>query len=572
MAVDEMKKIRRKVRKRSRPNKNQTVEANEVNESDAVVSEQDPSVIREDQISDDETETSGKAKVSKLETKTEKSVKAKPEGKSDLDECKLGVLSDDKFESLVGKVNEHTLKAVGEMGFDTMMEIQAKSIPTLLEGKDLIGAARTGSGKTLAFLIPAIELVYKLNPKPHNGTICIVLSPTRELSMQSFGVLEELMKFHKMTYGIVMGGTNRSAEAQKLLKGVNILIATPGRLLDHMTNTKGFAYHNCACLVIDEADRILEVGFEHEMRQIVKMLPKARQTILFSATQTKKTEDLAKISIKHKPVYVGVDDKRSVATAEGLTQGYVVVPSDKRLLLLFTFLRKNMNKKVMVFFSSCLSVKYHYELFNFIDLPCESIHGKQKQAKRTSTFFNFCKEEKGILLCTDVAARGLDIPEVDWIVQYDPPQDHKEYIHRVGRTARGVSGRGNALLVLRPEELSFLKLLQSAKVPVNEFDFQWSKIQNIQAGVEKLIGKNYYLHKSATGAFKSYVRAYASHSSKDTFDITTLDLKLVAKSFGFETPPYVDISVVSAKSFKQRKMMSEKKSGKQKIFKNLSKK
>ncbi|XP_075250523.1 ATP-dependent RNA helicase DDX18-like [Convolutriloba macropyga] len=564
MAVDEMKKIRRKVRKRPRNKKandeNQAASMESINTETLECAQDSASIAK---IAKLETPEEGKDKRDELDSLST----------TDKYEIKEGSLTSAKFASLEGKVTKNTLNAIKEMGFENMMEIQAKSIPTLLDGKDLIGAARTGSGKTLAFLVPAIELVYKLNPKPHNGTICVVLSPTRELSMQSFGVLEELMKFHRMTYGIVMGGTNRSAESQKLIKGVNILIATPGRLLDHMTNTKGFLYHNCACLVIDEADRILEVGFEHEMKQIVKMLPKARQTILFSATQTKKTEDLARISIKHTPVYVGVDDKRTVATAEGLTQGYVVVQSDKRLLLLFTFLRKNMNKKVMVFFSSCLSVKYHYELFNFIDLPCESIHGKQKQAKRTSTFFNFCKDEKGILLCTDVAARGLDIPEVDWIVQYDPPQDHKEYIHRVGRTARGVNGRGNALLVLRPEELSFLKKLTQAKVPLNEFDFEWSKIQNIQPGLEKLISKNYYLHKSATAAFKSYVRAYASHSSKDIFDITTLDLKLVAKSFGFETPPYVDISVGSSKTFKQhKKMMSEKKTGKQKIFKNISKK
>lgn len=563
MAVDEIKKIRRKVRKRPR---------NKKPVNDAV----DPNVEEtpENNVNYSDSEATNK-KLPRLEPETSKEktdeLNSETVGEEKY-EMKEGSLTSAKFSSLEAKVTASTLKGIKEMGFENMMEIQAKSIPTLLEGKDLIGAARTGSGKTLAFLVPAIELVYKLNAKPHNGTICIIISPTRELSMQSFGVLEELMKFHKMTYGIVMGGTNRANETQKLIKGVNILIATPGRLLDHMTNTKGFMYHNCACLVIDEADRILEVGFEHEMRQIVKMLPKQRQTILFSATQTKKTEDLARISIKHKPVYVGVDDKRTVATAEGLTQGYVVVQSDKRLLLLFTFLRKNMNKKVMVFFSSCLSVKYHYELFNFIDLPCESIHGKQKQAKRTSTFFNFCKDETGILLCTDVAARGLDIPEVDWIVQYDPPQDHKEYIHRVGRTARGVSGRGNALLVLRPEELTFLKHLKQAKVPLNEFDFQWNKIQNIQPGLEKLISKNYYLNKSATAAFKSYVRAYASHSSKTVFDITTLDLKLVAKSFGFETPPYVDISIGSGKTFKQqKKIMSEKKSEKRKIFKNLSK-
>lgn len=147
--------------------------------------------------------------------------------------------------------------------------------------------------------------------------------------------------------------------------------------------------------------------------------------MLFSATTTAKTENLTKLALKKEPVYVGVDDTKEKATVEGLEQGYVVCPSEKRFLLLFTFLKKNKKKKIMVFFSSCLSVKFHNELLNYIDLPVMCIHGKQKQAKRTTVFFQFCNAESGILLCTDVAARGLDIPDVDWIVQYDPPDDPK---------------------------------------------------------------------------------------------------------------------------------------------------
>ena len=154
--------------------------------------------------------------------------------------------------------------------------------------------------------------------------------------------------------------------------------------------------------------------------------------MLFSATSTRKTEDLIKLALKKEPMYVGIEDKTNdmPATVSGLEQGYVICPSEKRLLLLFTFLKKNRKKKVMVFFSSCMSVKYHNELFNYIDLPVMCIHGKQKQTKRTTTFFQFCNADTGILLCTDVAARGLDIPDVDWIVQFDPPDDPREYIHR----------------------------------------------------------------------------------------------------------------------------------------------
>jgi ATP-dependent RNA helicase DDX18/HAS1 len=203
---------------------------------------------------------------------------------------------------------------------------------------------------------------------------------------------------------------------------------------------------------------------------------------LFSATLSPKTDDLAKLSFKKEPIYIGIDDNKDEATVEGLEQGYVIVPSEKRFLLLFSFLKKYRKKKVMVFFSSCMSVKYHHELLNYIDLPVMCIHGKQKQAKRTQTFFQFTNSESGILLCTDVAARGLDIPLVDWIVQYDPPDDPKEYIHRVGRTARAGTN-GHALLILRPEELGFLRYLKQAKVSLNEFEFSWSKIADISSQV-----------------------------------------------------------------------------------------
>ncbi|KAI4801332.1 DEAD-domain-containing protein, partial [Aureobasidium sp. EXF-8845] len=215
-------------------------------------------------------------------------------------------------------LSDKTLKALDDMKFENMTEIQARGIPPLLAGKDVLGAAKTGSGKTLAFLIPAIEMLHSLKFKPRNGTGVIVVSPTRELALQIFGVARELMAHHSQTFGIVIGGANRRAEAEKLVKGVNLLIATPGRLLDHLQNTQGFVYKNIKALIIDEADRILEVGFEDEMRQIIKILPKdERQTMLFSATQTTKVEDLARISLRPGPLYINVDHRKEHSTVEG---------------------------------------------------------------------------------------------------------------------------------------------------------------------------------------------------------------------------------------------------------------
>ncbi|KAH9937468.1 P-loop containing nucleoside triphosphate hydrolase protein [Fomitopsis serialis] len=412
------------------------------------------------------------------------------------------------------ELSEPTNKALEDMGFKSMTEIQEKSIPSLLAGKDVLGAARTGSGKTLAFLIPAIELLHRMKFKPRNGTGIVIVSPTRELALQIFGVARELMAHHSQHLAL--------AEADKLQKGVNLLVATPGRLLDHLENTKGFVFRNLKALVIDEADRILEVGFEEEMRRIIHILPNEnRQSMLFSATQTNKVTDLARISLRPNPLYIDVDKTERTSTVATLSQGYVICPSDRRFLLLFTFLKRNMKKKIV----------YHAELLNYIDVPVLDLHGKQKQQKRTTTFFEFCNAEAGTLLCTDVAARGLDIPRVDWIIQYDPPDDPRDYIHRVGRTARA------------GKRARFLRYLKDAKVPLNEFSFPWTNCEcaltDCLHQLEKLLQKNYFLHQSARDGYRSYLQAMHPIFEED-LRRKSVDLAKVGKSFGFSVPPRVN--------------------------------
>eukprot|EP00405_Crypthecodinium_cohnii_P037015 CAMPEP_0206534702 /NCGR_PEP_ID=MMETSP0325_2-20121206/5697_1 /ASSEMBLY_ACC=CAM_ASM_000347 /TAXON_ID=2866 /ORGANISM="Crypthecodinium cohnii, Strain Seligo" /LENGTH=671 /DNA_ID=CAMNT_0054031545 /DNA_START=33 /DNA_END=2049 /DNA_ORIENTATION=- len=464
-----------------------------------------------------------------------------------------GFFSDVKFEDLA--ICDNLKKGLAEHKFVSLTEIQAKSIPHLLNGKDVLAAAKTGSGKTLAFLVPALDLLYNVKFMPRNGVGALVVSPTRELAQQIYDVLRNISTYLSQTVGCSVGGVNRKQEAEKLSKGVNVLVATPGRLLDHMQNTKGFVFHNLVNLTIDEADRILEVGFEEEMNMIIKLLPPKRQTALFSATQTRKVADLARLSLT-KPVFVEVKTADNVATVSGLTQGYVVCPAQSRFLLLFTFLKRNKDKKVMVFFSTCNAVKFYDELLNYIDVPVTCIHGQKKQGARTTTFYNFSSADKGILLCTDVAARGLDIPKVDWIVQFDPPDEPKEYIHRVGRTARGASGTGKALLFLLPEELGFLQYLRKAGVPVAEYQFPPNKIANIQQQLERVIEKNYHLHCSSRDAYRAYIHAYAAHSHKDCFDVHKLDLQQMAKSFGFAAPPKVELNLKHTGS--RRKQLTAK--------------
>lgn len=461
-------------------------------------------------------------------------------------------------------LSEKTQTALAALDFTRMTQIQAKAIPSALAGKDVVGAAKTGSGKTLSFLIPAIELLHKTKFTTRNGTGAIVISPTRELAMQIFGVCQEIMTAgkHSQTFGLIMGGANRRTEADKLAKGINIVICTPGRLLDHLQNTKGFVYRNLLTFVMDEADRILEQGFEDDLRAILKMLPKERQTMLFSATQTKKVDDLMRVSIDPKnSIVADVPSETGTATVSGLEQGFVTCESDMRFRLLFTFLKKNKRKKIMVFFSSCNSVKFHAELLNYIDIPVMDIHGRQKQVKRTTTFFSFCKQKTGTLLCTDVAARGLDIPAVDWILQFDPPDDPKEYVHRVGRTARGATGSGRALLFLTPQETGFLKYLKAANVALNEYEFPEKKVANVQSQLQRLIETNYYLNRAARDAYRSYLLAYTSHSHRDIFNVHELDLQAVGLAFGFTSPPRVDLALGKDKRKKKRMEGKKKRMG-----------
>ncbi|GIY51174.1 ATP-dependent RNA helicase DDX18 [Caerostris darwini] len=428
---------------------------------------------------------------------------------------------DTTFASLNEKISDRTMKAIAEMGFEKMTEIQAKTIPILLEGRDIVASAKTGSGKTLAFLIPAIELMYKLKFKQRNGTGVIVLTPTRELAVQTHNVLKQLLKYHSFTNGLVMGGAVKKDEEDKFFRGVNILIATPGRLLYHLVNTKYFLYKNTNCVIIDEADRLLDIGYEEETKAILNALPKYRQTMLFSATFSNKIKDLAQIAVHKTALYLGLEVPEK-ATVEGLSEGFLVCPSEKRFLFLFSFLRKMHKKKIVVFFSTCKSVKFHAELFNYINLRVNSIHGKQKQNIRNREYRHFY-----------------------WVIQYDPPNDPKDYIHRVGRTARGENNTGQALLILRQEELDFLKYLYIAKIVLKEIDYQWDKVlevfPNVQNEVEEIVTSNYHFKFEGKLAYKAYFCAYQSYRLKKVFNVDNLDPAAVAKSFGFPYVPKVNI-------------------------------
>ena len=447
-------------------------------------------------------------------------------------------------------LNKILLERLNLQGYEIATEIQAKSIPIALKGEDIIGSAKTGSGKSLAFLIPTVE--YILNHPKNEGIQALVITPTRELALQLYDLAKILMNDNGTSCVLVIGGGNRKKEAEKLSSNeARIIICTPGRLIDHMINTKKFDYNNIKILIIDEADKILKIGFEEELTEIIKLIPKNRQTLLFSATITPKVEDLITLSVKN---YENIRIKSSDPTVSTLEQGYLKIDADKKFLFLFTFFKKNKNSKILVFFATCKEVEFYSSLLNYVDVPVLSITGEYKQQKRSTTFMEFCSLEQGILLCTDVAQRGLDIPDVDWVIQYDPPHDPEEYLHRVGRTARGANKVGKALLMIMPNEINFIRMLQLYKIKLDEFQFPEKKLAKVQEQLEKLVNKkDKFLLNLATDAYRAYIHSYHANTDKDTFDLEKLDLLKVCKSFGLISPPFVHLNIKPKTNSMRRK-------------------
>ena len=447
-------------------------------------------------------------------------------------------------------LNKILLERLNLQGYEIATEIQAKSIPIALKGEDIIGSAKTGSGKSLAFLIPTVE--YILNHPKNEGIQALVITPTRELALQLYDLAKILMNDNGTSCVLVIGGGNRKKEAEKLSSNeARIIICTPGRLIDHMVNTKKFDYNNIKILIIDEADKILKIGFEEELTEIIKLIPKNRQTLLFSATITPKVEDLITLSVKN---YENIRIKSSDPTVSTLEQGYLKIDADKKFLFLFTFFKKNKNSKILVFFATCKEVEFYSSLLNYVDVPVLSITGEYKQQKRSTTFMEFCSLEQGILLCTDVAQRGLDIPDVDWVIQYDPPHDPEEYLHRVGRTARGANKVGKALLMIMPNEINFIRMLQLYKIKLDEFQFPEKKLAKVQEQLEKLVNKkDKFLLNLATDAYRAYIHSYHANTDKDTFDLEKLDLLKVCKSFGLISPPFVHLNIKPKTNSMRRK-------------------
>ncbi|KAL8931048.1 MAG: hypothetical protein Q9208_000150 [Pyrenodesmia sp. 3 TL-2023] len=423
--------------------------------------------------------------------------------------------------------------------FKNLTDIQKKAVPLALKGSDILGAAKTGSGKTLAFLIPVLENLYRKRWTELDGLGALILSPTRELAIQIFEVLRKIGRHHTFSAGLVIGGKSLQEERERLGR-MNVLVCTPGRMLQHMDQTAAFEIDNLQMLVLDEADRILDMGFQSTVDAIVEHLPKERQTLLFSATQTKKVSDLARLSLRD-PEYVSVHEAASSATPSTLQQNYIVTPLPEKLDTLWSFIRANLKSKILVFLSSGKQVRYVYESFRHMQpgIPLLHLHGRQKQTARFDITRKFSATQNSCLFATDVVARGLDFPAVDWVIQLDCPEDADTYIHRVGRTAR-YERDGRAVLFLEPtEEEGMLEQLERKKVAVEKINVRQKKQQSIKHQLQSMCFKDPELKYLGQKAFISYVKSIHLQRDKGIFKLDQLPLEEFSTSLGLPGAPRI---------------------------------
>lgn len=441
------------------------------------------------------------------------------------------------FEQL--PVSQKTQRGLSDAKFTRMTAIQRAALPHALCGRDVLGAAKTGSGKTLAFLIPVVEKLFRMQWGAMDGVGAIIISPTRELAVQIFEELRKVGKHHSLSGGLLIGGRKGVDLEKDRVSGLNILVCTPGRLLQHMDETPNFECSQLQVLVLDEADRILDMGFASTLNAIIAQLPTQRQTLLFSATQTRSVQDLARLSLKD-PEYLAVHAESAVATPARLQQTAMIIPLEEKLDMLWSFIKTHLHSKTLVFLSSCKQVKFVHESFKRLrpGVPIKCLHGRMKQAQRMLVFFKFCEEKHSVLFATDVAARGLDFPAVDWVVQVDCPEDVASYIHRAGRTARYTSG-GRSVIFLSPSEKQMIVELQAAKIPIKVIKANQSKIQRVSGALAGLLSKDPDLKYMAQRAFVTYLRSIHIRPNKEIFDVTKLALEEYAVSLGLPTTPRI---------------------------------
>ncbi len=380
------------------------------------------------------------------------------------------------------------LKAVAKQGYTTPTPIQEQAIPLVLAGSDILASAQTGTGKTASFTLPILQILSKTEIKGRRQPRALILTPTRELAAQVSSNLRSYAQFTKLKSTVIYGGVNQRPQVMALQQGQDIVIATPGRLLD-LYNQRHLSLKSISMFVLDEADRMLDMGFLGDIKKIISLMPGQRQNLMFSATFTEEIKRLTK-DILHHPVKVDVSPPNSAV--ESISQmGFRVDKSKKKDLLVHLINDQNWNQ-ALVFCRTKHGANNLSEKIESLGISSVAIHGNKSQGARTKALADFKRNKVRILVATDIAARGLDIPLLPHVVNFDLPNIPEDYVHRIGRTGRA-GANGVAISFVSPDEKNYLRSIERLidfNIPLEEVEGYYSPKMSSKNGNNRGEGKS----------------------------------------------------------------------------------
>ena len=379
-----------------------------------------------------------------------------------------------KFEQY--RISEKLKTSIAKLGYTKPTDIQYKSIPPILRGEDVLAIAQTGTGKTAAFAIPILHLLQerKMKDRP-DGIKCLVMAPTHELALQIENVFYTLGKYMRITTFCIHGGVEQDPQKEQLAQGVDVLIATPGRMFD-LVSQGALDLKRVEILVLDEADHMLDLGFIKDIRDLMRHLPRKRQTLFFSATINDKIKDLA-YSLVTDAIRIQISPKDPVA--KNIEHAVANIEMDDKRFFLESFIKTNVEKKMLVFVRTKVRAERVKKAMERVDIVTDTIHSDKEQSEREQTMQNFRKGDLKVLIATDVSARGIDIPNVEFVVNYDLPDTSENYVHRVGRTGRGTQ-KGQAISFCSLEEKDLLAEVEEnlgkpiQRMEISKKDYQFT--------------------------------------------------------------------------------------------------
>ncbi|KAL6842568.1 hypothetical protein ACP4OV_027412 [Aristida adscensionis] len=457
-------------------------------------------------------------------------------------------LSETRFDQCA--LSPLSLKGVKEAGYERMTEVQEATLPIILQGKDVLAKAKTGTGKTVAFLLPAIEVLSTL-PRQRNQLRppinLLVMCPTRELANQVAVEARKLLKYHhSLGVQVVIGGTRLTQEQRSMQANpCQILVATPGRLKDHLENTPGFSTRlkGVKVLVLDEADRLLDMGFRRDIEKIIASIPRERQTLLFSATVPEEVRQISHVAMKKDYRFINTVKEGDEETHSQVNQMYMIAPLDQHFSILYDVLRKHVAEdsdyKVIIFCTTAMVTKLVAEVLSQLKLNIREIHSRKSQSARTKVSDEFRKSKGLILVSSDVSARGVDYPDVTLVIQVGIPSGREQYIHRLGRTGRkGKEGQG--LLLLAPWEKYFLGTVKDLSISE---DVVPSVDSNVETEVKNAVRR--VEMKSKESAYQAWLGYYNSNKTigRDKSRLAHLAEEF-SQSMGLAVPPAIPRNIL----------------------------